>query len=221
METADAEQDAPPPRRRAHSAEPRWQNAVGTDVEMDLQLERLGRSLERPRQNQSNLNTNEMSKLALSSQLALSSLASMGLTALQHRLEEAGTSGFVAAVQCTKVRNLGRVASSDSVSTMAPEESDGSEGTTPAGPEHRRVPRARPAARGRHEVSKAAGAKDNTVGWAYPMVSQMCADGSWVSPEHAWGAEWWRRSAPGKGCTWSVWSAEAACAWNASLAASW
>lgn len=237
LETEEVLQDAP--RRRACSEEPRRQCGIDSDMEMDFQLQRLGRVLERPRQEKSDANTNEISKLPFASQLALSSLASMGLMALQQRLQEAGVERVSEPVKCSKVGSFVRVASSDSISTMVPEESDGSEGASAASSgsgrariENRRADvartRAKLPARSRRESRRAAEAQSQGAAvWAYPDVSQMYIGGAWVSPEHVWGSaeDWWGRApnASKKGCVWGSWGdqAEATQLWSAAPATSW
>lgn len=209
-------------RRRACSERPRRQDGSDADFEMDLQLQRLGRCLECPRQSQTNQNVGELSKLPLASQLALSSLASMGMMALQQRLVEADRAGVAETKQCAKVCNLVRTTSSDSVSTMVPEESDcGSEGVSSARPrpQSRQAEVARPRAkvpvRSRRETRKAATAQKQVAAtWGLPDVSSMFVDGAWVSPEQIWGAE---------AGLWGSWSqqATAAQAWNTGPVAAW
>jgi len=236
LETEEVQQDAP--RRRACSEEPRRQTGIDSDMEMDFQLQRLGRVLERPRREKSDTNTNEISKLPFASQLALSSLASMGLMALQQRLQEAGVERVSEPVKCSKVGSFVRVASSDSISTMVPEESDGSEGVSAASTgsrariENRRADaartRAKLPARSRREARRAAETQNQGAAiWAYPDVSQMYMGGAWVSPEHVWGSaeDWWAKasSTSKKGCVWGSWGdqAEAAQLWGAPTATSW
>jgi len=210
------------PRRRAYSESPRRHHYFEAAVDTDPQVERLSKMLDHPRQKQSDDNASEMSKLPFASQLALSSLASMGLMALQQRLEEAGTVGCLESVPCAKARSAGHVASSDSASTTAPEDSDASEGrvvcrsshprgdASRAGPVH---PRAKLSARSRREKTKAAAAQyPGGAVWVYQDGSPMCMDGA--------SADWWLgvSKKSGIGCAWSSWheqQAEAALAWTA------
>lgn len=235
LETEEIQQDVP--RRRACSEEPRRHHDIETDLEVNFQLQRLGRVLERPREDRSDRSVGEISKLPIASQFALSSLANMGLIALQQRLEEAGNAEASVAVKCSKECRLGRVASSDSVSTMVPEESDGSEGASAASSESRlrrgadaARPRAKLPARSRRETRRAAATQNQGAAvWAFPDVSQMYMGGAWVSPEHVWGSaeDWWGRapstSLSKKGCALSSWGeqVDAAQLWGAATATAW
>jgi len=236
LETEEVQQDAP--RRRACSEEPRRHCGFDNDMGMDFQLQRLGRVLGRPRQEKSDVNTSDISKLPFASQLALSSLASMGLVALQQRLQEAGVERVSEPVKCSKVGSFVRVASGDSISTMVPDESDGSEDVSAASSgsrariENRRADtartRAKLPARSRREARRAAETQNQSAAvWAYPDVSQMYMGGAWISPEHVWGSseDWWGKASitSKKACVWGSWGnqAEATQLWGGAPVTSW
>lgn len=186
---------------------------------MDLQFQRLQQCFESPGQAQTDGDASELSKLPPASQMLLSSLASVGMMALQQRLLEAG----VEASDC----NLARVASNASMSTMVPEDSDhGSEGFVPSTSEQFRprqtfrwadvsCPETRVPPRNRRETRKAAFSKKLVVPTlTNPNVSKMFADGTRLAPGQSWGA----------GADWlASWNQQAAVAqlWSAANAGSW
>lgn len=135
-------------RRRACSERPYRHDEDG-DMQLELQLQRLGKLTERWQPSESVAPVDEIAKLPIASQLAMSSLAAIGMKRMQQRMEAVYATSFAG-----KLSDVGRVSSSSSVSTMAPEDSDSSEGSS-----RRRERQSQPTSRCRDSVPQCWGSE--------------------------------------------------------------
>jgi len=205
------------PRRRAFSESPSRPHHAEGNAETSSTTDRLSKLLDLSRREQAVPGRSAVSKLPLASHLTLSSLASLGLHALQLRLEEAGAEGCLEPARCASVRSP--VASSECASTAAPDDSDGSESMSAAASRSDASlagsarPRGKLATKGRREKSRPAMAwKQQEVAWAYPDMSQLCAGGTWLPYQDA------NAAAESGSSAWELWrqqQVEAASAWMA------
>lgn len=205
------------PRRRACSENSHRQRIGESNVIANHQAERLTAMLGCQTGEKPEASRSEILKLPLASQLRLSSLASMGLMSLQERFAEVGTAGCSDCFP-SKARSPGYGASSDSASTMAPEDSDSSKDVSfiarkpsvyrpnacHTGSNH---PRAKLGARSRREKTKASVLQKHGGGsWAYLDASQMFMGATWMPAGNA-PVDWWQGAgAPRIGCAEVLWS---------------
>jgi len=212
------------PCRRAFSESPSRSHRNEAHAETSSTADRLSKLLDLAGEGRVVTSRSAVSQLPLASQFTLSSLASMGLHALQQRLEEAGTEGCIVPARCGKV--CSPVAFSESASTAAPDDSDCSEGISAAASrsDTRLAGSARPrvklAARGGHEKSRSELAlKPQVVAWAHPDASQLCMEGTWL-PYQGGNAD---AESRGSSFAWDPWSQAQveATVWRAVATANW